>query len=69
MLTLGIELGTSRTEGCALTNCATLAPPFPPEARLTCFNHYLKYRATNEATYNLILAVQLQSGCVVSYGS
>ena len=27
----GIELGTSRTEGCALTKCATLAPPFPPE--------------------------------------
>ena len=67
MLTPGIELGTSRTEGCALTNCATLAPPFPPE--MTCFNHYLKDRVTNKANYNLILAAQLQSGRVVSYSS
>ena len=31
VMTPGIELGTSRTEGCALTNYATLAAPFPPE--------------------------------------
>ena len=37
VLTLGIELGTSRTEGCALTNCATLAPPFPPEDEVDMF--------------------------------
>ena len=69
MLTPGIELGTSRTEGCALTNCASLAPPFPRRKRLTCFNHYLKDRVTNETNYNLILVLQLQSGRVVSYGS
>ena len=27
VLTPGIELGTSRTEGCPLTNCAILASP------------------------------------------
>ena len=69
MLTPGIELGTSRTEGCALTNRATLARPFPPEDEVACFNHYLKDRVANEANYNLILASQLQSGRVVSYGS
>ena len=37
VLTLGIELGTSRTEGCALTNYATLAPPFPPEDEVDMF--------------------------------
>ena len=70
MLTPGIELGTSRTEGCALTNCATLAPPFLLRTRLTCFYHYHKDRVTNVANYILILAAQLQSGRVVmiSYG-
>ena len=34
---IGIELGTSRTEGCALTNCATLAPPFPHEDGVKMF--------------------------------
>ena len=67
VLTPGIELGTSRTEVWALTNCATLAPPFAPEVDM--FNYYLKDRVTNEANYNLILAAQLQSGGVVSYGS
>ena len=33
----GIELGTSRTEGCALTNCATLAPPFLLEDEVDMF--------------------------------
>ena len=33
----GIELGTSSTEGCALTNCATLAPPFPLEDEVDVF--------------------------------
>ena len=28
---MGIELGTLCTEGYALTNCATLTPPLPPE--------------------------------------
>ena len=69
MLTPGNELGTSRTEGCVLTNCATLAPPFPPGDKVTCLNHYLKDRVTNESNYNLIVAAQLQSGRVVSYGS
>ena len=97
MLTTRIELGTSCTEGFALTNCATLAfdnksddanhndhdnrrgffskgsllmlPLFPLRTRLTCFNHYLKDRVTNEANYDLILAAQLQNGRVVSYGS
>ena len=68
MLTPGIELGTSHTEGCALANCATLAPPFPPEDEVYMFNHYLKDRVTNEANYNPILAAKLQSGRVVSYG-
>ena len=34
VLTLGIELGTSRTEGYALTKCA---PPFPPEDEVDMF--------------------------------
>ena len=42
---------------------------FPLRTRLTYFNHYLNDRVTNEANYNLILAAQLQSGRVVSYGS
>ena len=37
VLTPGIELGTSRTEGCPLTNCATLFPPFPPEDEVDMF--------------------------------
>ena len=37
VLTPGIELATSRTEGCALTNCATLAAPFPPEDEVDMF--------------------------------
>ena len=68
-MTPGIELGTSRTEGWALTSCATLLLLFPLRTRLTCFNHYLKDRVTSEANYNIILAAQLQSGRVVSYGS
>ena len=36
-LQMGIELGTLRTEGCALTNCATLTPPFPPEDEVGIF--------------------------------
>ena len=35
----------------------------------TYFNHYPKDPVTNEANYNLILAAQLQSGRIVSYGS
>ena len=34
---MGIELGTLRTEGYALTNCATLTPPFPPEDEVGIF--------------------------------
>ena len=67
-LQMGIELGTLRTEGCTLTNCATLTPPFPWKTRLA-FSYYLKDRITSKANYNLIEAAQLQSGCVVSYGS
>ena len=32
MLTTAIEPGTPRTEGCELTNCATLAPNLVPRA-------------------------------------
>ena len=36
-LQMGIELGTLRTEGCALTDCATLTPPLPPEDEVGIF--------------------------------
>ena len=37
LLTPGIELGISCTEGQVLTNCATLTPPFPPEDEVDMF--------------------------------
>ena len=68
MLTPGIELGTWRT-GLLTNQLCHPCSSFAPEDEVYMFNHYLNDRVTNEANYNLILAVQLQNGRVVSYGS